>query len=87
MSDLDEPRIEVQLTLNLDNKMTSHWTNETVNLMKLVGHLFASRRPALAMSIRREIDNYDEQSRIAYEILLHHTTEIDAKSIYDELNP
>jgi len=87
MSDWDEPRTEIQLTLNLDNKMTSHWTSETVNLMKLVGHLFASRRPALAMSIRREIDNYDEQTRIAYEVLLHHTTESDAKSIYDELNP
>ena len=84
----EEPKTEVQLTLNLDNKMQSiDWTKQTVNLIKLVGHLFSSRRPALAMSLRREFDNYDEQTRVAYEVLLHHTTESDAKSIYNELNP
>jgi len=79
---------EVQLTLNLDNKMQSvDWTKQTVNLIKLVGHLFSSRRPALAMSLRREFDNYDEQTRVAYEVLLNHTTESDAKALYNELNP
>ena len=84
----DAPKIEVQLTLNLDNKMQSvDWKKQTVNLIKLVGHLFSSRRPALAMSIRREFDNYDDTTRIAFEILLHHTTEDDVKRIYNELNP
>ena len=84
----EESKTEVQLTLNLDNKMQSvDWTKQTVNLIKLVGHLFASRRPALAMSLRREFDNYDEQTRVAYEVLLHHTTESDAKALYNELNP
>ncbi len=84
----NEPKTEVQLTLNLDNKVQSvDWTKQTVNLIKLIGHLFASRRPALAMSIRREFDNYDEQTRIAFETLLHHTTEDDVKRIYNELNP
>lgn len=82
------PKTEVQLTLSLDNKMQSvDWTKQTVNLIKLVGHLFASRRPALAMSIRREFDNYDDTTRIAFETLLHHTTQDDAKGIYNELNP
>ena len=86
--DESEPKLEIQLTLNLDNKMQSvDWKKQTVNLIKLVGHLFASRRPALAMSIRREFDNYDEQTRIAFETLLHHTTEDDVKRIYNELNP
>lgn len=91
--DCEEDEVEVdsddeQLTLTFDNKVESvDWTKQTVNLIKLVGHLFSSRRPALAMSIRREIDNYDEQTRIAYEVLLHHTTQNDAKSIYNELNP
>ena len=77
-----------QLTLPLDNKMQSiDWTKQTVNLIKLVGHLFSSRRPALAMSVRREFDNYDEQTRIAFEVLLHHTTQDDVKRIYNELNP
>ena len=85
MADPDEPE---QLTLPLDNKMQSiDWTKQTVNLIKLVGHLFSSRRPALAMSVRREFDNYDEQTRIAFEVLLHHTTQDDAKRIYNELNP
>jgi len=84
----DAPKIEVQLALNLDNKMQSvDWKKQTVNLIKLVGHLFSSRRPALAMSLRREFDNYDDTTRIAFEVLLHHTTEDDVKRIYNELNP
>jgi hypothetical protein len=86
--DKPEQKVEVQLTLNLDNKMQSvDWKKQTVNLIKLVGHLFSSRRPALAMSIRREFDNYDDTTRIAFEVLLHHTTEDDVKRIYNELNP
>ena len=85
---VDEPKTEIQLTLPLDNKMQSlDWTKQTVNLIRLVGHLFSSRRPALAMSIRREFDNYDDQTRIAFETLLHHTTQDDVKRIYNELNP
>jgi hypothetical protein len=84
----DAPKIEIQLALNLDNKMQSvDWKKQTVNLIKLVGHLFSSRRPALAMSLRREFDNYDDTTRIAFEVLLHHTTEDDVKRIYNELNP
>jgi len=83
-----QPKTEIQLTLNLDNKMQSvDWKKQTVNLIKLVGHLFSSRRPALAMSLRREFDNYDDTTRIAFEVLLHHTTEDDVKRIYNELNP
>jgi hypothetical protein len=82
-----KPKTEVQLELNLDNKMQSvDWTKQSVNLVKLLGHLFASRRPALAMSLRREFDNYDE-THVPFEVLLHHTTESDAKAIYKELNP
>ena len=88
MAEPDEAKTEVQLTLNLDNKMQSvDWKKQTVNLIKLVGHLFSSRRPALAMSLRREFDNYDDTTRIAFEVLLHHTTEDDVKRIYNELNP
>ena len=83
-----EQKTEIQLTLNLDNKMQSvDWKKQTVNLIKLVGHLFSSRRPALAMSLRREFDHYDEYTYIAFEVLLHHTTEDDVKRIYNELNP
>lgn len=87
MADPEEPKIEIQLELNLDNKMKNYWTNETVNFIRLVNHLFASRRPALGMSIKREIGNYDELTRVTFEVLLHHTTESDAKTIYNELKP
>ena len=88
VADPEKQKTEIQLELNLDNKMQSvDWTKQTVSVVKLVGHLFASRRPALAMSIRREFDNYDEQTRIAFETLLHHTTLDDVKRIYNELNP
>jgi hypothetical protein len=88
LEDAYEPKTEVQLTLNLDNKVQSlDWTKQTVNFVKLVGHLFSSRRPALAMSLRRDIPDYDEQTRIAFEVILNHTTQSDAKSIYNELNP
>ena len=84
----EESKTEIQLTLPLDNKIQSvDWTKQTVNLIQLVGHLFSSRRPALAMSIRREFDFYDDQTRIAFETLLHHTTQDDVKRIYNELNP
>ena len=86
--DESEPKLEIQLTLNLDNKMQSvDWKKQTVNLIKLVGHLFSARRPALAMSLRREFDYYDDFTRIAFEVLLNHTTEDDVKRIYNELNP
>ena len=88
MGDPDEPKTEIQLSFTLDNKYQSvDWTKQTVNLVKLVGHLFSTRRPALAMSIRREFNDYDDITRIAYEVLLNHTTTDDAKSIYNELNP
>ena len=83
-----QPDESEQLSLPLDNKMQSvDWTKQTVNLVKLVNHLFSSRRPAVAMSIRREFDYYDEQTRVGYEVLLNHTTEADAKQIYNDLNP
>ncbi len=86
--DKPEPKTEIQLTLNLDNKIQSlDWKKQTVNLIKLVGHLFSSRRPALAMSLTRDSDHCDEYTYIAFEVLLHHTTEDDVKRIYNELNP
>ena len=84
----EEPNTDAQLSLNLDNKMQSlDWSQVKVNIHTLLNHLFKSRRPALAMSIRREFENYDEQTRIAFETLLHHTTQDDVKRIYNELNP
>ena len=84
MADPDEPE---QLTLPLDNKMQSiDWKNQFVVLDTLINHLFSSRRPALAMAVRREWGSGDQHS-VIYEILLDFTTQADAKTIYNELNP
>jgi hypothetical protein len=84
MGDPDEPE---QLSLPLDNKVQSvDWTNQHVVLDSLLNHLFKSRRPALAMAIRREWGSGDHHS-VAYGILLDFTTEADAKTIFNELNP
>jgi hypothetical protein len=86
--DDDEPKKEMQLELNLDNKIQSFdWTKSYVKFVDLINHLFASRRPALAISMRRELKDYNEYTFIEYGVLLHHTTETDAQTIYKELNP
>jgi hypothetical protein len=84
MEDPDEPE---QLTLPLDNKMQSiDWASKMVVLDTLINHLFSTRRPALAMAVRREWGSGDEH-KVIYGILLDFTTQADAKTIYNELNP
>jgi hypothetical protein len=81
------PKTEIQLTLNLDNKMQSiPWSQVKVNINTLLNHLFKSRRPALAMAIRRDNSefNFDE---IPFGSLLNYTTNEDAQNIFNELNP
>lgn len=76
-----------QLTLPLDNKMQSlDWTQVKVNIDTLLNHLFKSRRPALAMAIRRDNKefNFDE---IPFGSLRNYTTNDDARNIFNELNP
>ena len=81
-----EPEPE-QLSLPLDNKMQSiDWSNMQVQLDLLIKHLFCTRRPALAMAVRRNY-GYSDQHTVRLGILLDFTTQADAKTIYNELNP
>ena len=80
----DEPE---QLTLNLDNKVKeANWDSKMVLLETLIKHLFSSRRPALAMAVRREYGDSNEHL-VRLGVLLDFTTQADAKTIYNELNP
>jgi hypothetical protein len=80
-------KTEVQLTLNLDNKMQSiPWNQVKVNIDTLLNHLFKSRRPALAMAIRRDNKEF-KFDLIPFGSLCNFTTNDDAKNIYNELNP
>ena len=81
------PKAEIQLTLNLDNKMQSlDWTQVKVDVYTLLNHLFKSRRPALAMAIRRDNKEFGF-TEIPFGSLCNYTTKDDAKNIYNELNP
>ena len=76
-----------QLSLPLDNKMQSiNWDDKQVQLDLLIKHLFCTRRPALAMAVRRNY-GYSDQHTVRFDILLNFTTQADAKTIYNELNP
>lgn len=81
------PKAEVQLTLNLDNKMQSlDWSQVKVDIYNLLNHLFKSRRPALAMAIRRDNKEFGF-TEIPFGSLCNYTTKDDAKNIFSELNP
>jgi hypothetical protein len=81
------PKTEVQLTLNLDNKMQSlDWSQVKVDIYTLLNHLFKSRRPAIAMAIRRDNNEFGF-TEIPYGSLCNYTTNDDAKTIFNELNP
>ena len=81
------PKTEIQLTLNLDNKMQSlDWSQVKVDIYTLLNHLFKSRRPALAMAIRRDNKEFGF-TEIPFGSLCNYTTKDDAKNIYNELNP
>jgi hypothetical protein len=83
----EEPKTEIQLTLNLDNKMQSlDWSQVKVDIYILLNHLFKSRRPAVAMSIRRDNNEFGF-TEIPFGSLCNYTTKEDALNIFNELNP
>jgi len=87
LSWIANPKTEVQLTLNLDNKMQSlDWSQVKVDIYTLLNHLFKSRRPALAMSIRRDNKEFGF-TEIPFGSLCNYTTKDDAHNIFKELNP
>jgi hypothetical protein len=76
-----------QLTLPLDNKMQNlDWTQVKVDVYTLLNHLFKSRRPALAMAIRRDNKEFGF-TEIPFGSLCNYTTKDDARNIFNELNP
>ena len=82
-----ESKTEIQLTLNLDNKMQSlDWSQVKVDIYILLNHLFKSRRPAVAMAIRRDNNEFGF-TEIPFGSLCNYTTKDDAHNIYNELNP
>jgi hypothetical protein len=87
LSWIANPKTEVQLTLNLDNKMQNlNWSQVKVDIHTLLNHLFKSRRPAVAMAIRRDNNEFGF-TEIPFGSLCNYTTKDDALIIFNELNP
>jgi hypothetical protein len=76
-----------QLTLPLDNKMQNlDWSQVKVDIYTLLNYLFKSRRPAVAMAIRRDNKEFGF-TEIPFGSLCNYTTKEDALNIFNELNP
>ena len=86
MADPDEPKTEIQLELNLDNKMTSNWADERFEYLKLLPWLYAHRRPAVANDLKKLYKDIDDQHLITpvFAILKQFTSDDDAYKIYKE---
>ena len=84
--DPDEPKTEIQLELNLDNKMKVHWLDERFEFLKLLSWLYSHQRPAVANALRRFYANVDDPHMIqpVYSTLLNFTSEEDAYKVYEE---
>ena len=88
MGDPDEPKTDIQLELNLDNKIQTYWKDYRFEYLKLLSWLYAHQRPAVANALRRFFSNVDDQNMIQpkYCILMQFTSEDDAFKIYQEFN-
>ena len=88
MADPDKPKVEIQLQLNLDNKMKAHWSDDRFEYLKLLSWLYAHQRPAVANALRRAYKDVDDQHMIQpmYSVLMQFTSEEDAYKIYQEFN-
>ena len=88
MGDPDEPKTDIQLELNLDNKIQTYWKDYRFEYLKLLSWLYAHQRPAVANALRRYYADLDDQNKIQpkYCILMQFTSEDDAFKIYQEFN-
>jgi len=85
MADPDAPKTEVQLELNLDNKMEDDdWKVRRFNYDKMLTFLYANRRPAVANALRSFYRDADHHQYInpEFTVLLNFTSDEDAYKIY-----
>jgi len=85
MADPDAPKTEVQLELNLDNKMREDdWESRRFNYEKMLNFLYSNRRPAVANALRNFYRGVDHQRDInpVFSVLRQFTSDEDAHKIY-----
>jgi hypothetical protein len=82
----EEPKTEIQLELNLDNKMTSNWADARFQYLVMLPWLYAHRRPALGNALKdfyKDVDDLHNVNPI-FGILKQFTSDEDAYKIYKE---
>jgi hypothetical protein len=86
MADPDEPKTEIQLTLNLDNKMTSNWADARFQYLVMLSWLYCHRRPAVGNALKSFFKDVDDLHNInpQFAILKQFTSDEDAYKIYKE---
>ena len=85
MADPDAPKTEVQLELNLDNKMQEDdWKERRFEYIKMLNFLYSNRRPAVANAMRNFYQSVSHQHLInpEFSVLLQFTSDEDAHKIY-----
>ena len=83
----DAPKIEIQLELNLDNKMKEDdWKARRFDYLKMLNLLYSNRRPAVANALRNFYKSISHQHLInpEFNVLLNFTSDEDAHKIYLE---
>jgi hypothetical protein len=81
-----EPKTEVQLKLNFDNKMTTNWADTRFQYLVMLPWLYAHRRPALGNALKNFYKDIDDHHQInpIFAILKQFTSDEDAYKIYCE---
>lgn len=82
----DEPKTEVQLKLNLDNKMHENWLEERFQYLEMLPWLYRNRRPAVGNAMKNFYKDIDDHHLInpKFAILNQFTSEEDAYRIYKQ---
>jgi len=87
LEDAYPEKTEIQLELNLDNKMQEDdWKSRRFNYERMKNFLFANRRPAMGNALRHFYSTVSYQDLInpEFSVLLAFTSENDAHDIYLE---
>lgn len=82
----DEPKTEIQLELNLDNKMTSNWETERFQYLVMLSWLYCHRRPAVGNALKSYYKDENDHHLIEpqFTVLKQFTSDEDAYKIYLE---
>jgi hypothetical protein len=82
----DSPKTEIQLELNLDNKMTSNWADARFQYLVMLPWLYAHRRPALGNALKDFYKDIADHHKInpIFALLKKFTSDEDAYKIYKE---